>query len=112
MKFFKNTGFILVLLFFTTRISIYSQETKVEKKQKISFRDSLDGAVDLSEFLINPKRFMPVPIIITEPAIGYGGGVVALFFHPQKKKYNVKVPPNISGLVGLGTTNKTWFIMY
>jgi hypothetical protein len=31
-----------------------------------------------------------------------------LFFHPQKKKYDVKVPPNISGVAGLGTQNKTW----
>ena len=108
MKFFKNTGFILALLFLTSINQFYSQETKVENKPKFSFRDSLDGAIDLSKFLINPKGFMPVPIIITEPAIGYGGGLVALFFHPQKKEYDVNVPPNISGLAGFATTNKTW----
>src|SRR5882672_1136185 len=44
------------------------------------FLDSDDGQFDLSEWLLNRKGFMPVPIIITEPAVGYGGGVMALFF--------------------------------
>ncbi len=51
---------------------------------------------------------MPVPFIITEPAVGYGGGAALLFFHPHKKKYDVKVPPNITGVAGLGTENGTW----
>src|SRR5947209_6682155 len=44
------------------------------------FFDQQDGNVDLSEFLLEKKGFLPVPIIITEPAIGYGGGLSALFF--------------------------------
>lgn len=79
-----------------------------KEKKKISFKDSIDGAFDISEFLLEPQGFMPIPIIITEPAVGYGGGLAALFITPQKKKYDVPVPPNISGVVGLGTSNKTW----
>lgn len=33
-----------------------------------------------------------------------------LFFHQQKKKFAVKVPPNISGVDGFATTNKTWAV--
>ncbi|MCV9386295.1 BamA/TamA family outer membrane protein [Reichenbachiella ulvae] len=87
-----------------------SQETsgKSEKSKKISFRHPEDGALDLSEFLVSPVGFFPVPIIITEPAVGYGGGAALIFFHPQKKKYSKPVPPNISGAIGLATQNKTW----
>lgn len=77
-------------------------------KKKITFRDPDDGAFDISQFLMKPGGFMPVPFIITEPAVGYGGGAALLFFHPHKKKYDVKVPPNISGVAGLGTQNGTW----
>ena len=101
---------LIVLFLFFLGNSVFAQkvEHNKEKKAKISFRDSLDGAFDISEFLLNPKGFMPVPIIITEPALGYGGGIAALFLKPQKKKYDVPVPPNISGVIGLATSNKTW----
>jgi hypothetical protein len=38
-------------------------------------KDTEDGAFDLSDFLLSHTGFLPVPIIITEPAIGYGGGL-------------------------------------
>jgi hypothetical protein len=88
---------------------IFAQDKDLIEKKHFSFRDSIDGAIDFSQFLMNPKGFMPIPIIITEPAIGYGGGLAVLFFQPQKKAYEgVRVPPNISGVAGFGTTNKTW----
>src|SRR4051812_24642306 len=39
------------------------------------FFDPADGQLDLSYFLENPKGFLPIPIVITEPAVGYGGGI-------------------------------------
>ena len=44
------------------------------------FRDPEDGHVDMSEWLLTKKGFLPIPIIITEPALGYGGGLVLAFF--------------------------------
>ena len=37
------------------------------------FTDPEDGAFDASEWLLDRRGLLPVPIIITEPAIGYGG---------------------------------------
>jgi hypothetical protein len=85
-----------------------NKDEKKEKKKKLSLIDPEDGAVDISEMLKEPAGFMPIPIVITEPAVGYGGGLAVLFFHPQKKKYDRYVPPNISGAFGLYTANKTW----
>ncbi len=102
---------IITVLFFNIQISkIYAQKSDslTHKKQKISFKDPIDGAFDISQFLLNPKGFYPLPIMITEPALGYGGGVSLLFFSPQKKKHKVYVPPNITGVIGAGTSNKTW----
>ncbi|MGN8554614.1 UNVERIFIED_CONTAM: hypothetical protein OHV15_18720, partial [Microbacterium sp. SLM126] len=39
---------------------------------KLSFFDPEDGMLDLSDFLLQHKGALPVPAIITEPAIGYG----------------------------------------
>ena len=51
--------------------------------------------------------------MITEPAVGYGLGVGALFFHEsaeQRKERSSKtlLPANISVLGGGGTENGTW----
>ena len=45
------------------------------------FRDPEDGRFDVSEWLLERKGFLPVPIIITEPALGYGGGLAIAFFN-------------------------------
>ena len=88
------------------------------------FIDPHDGKLDASNWLLSKKGFLPVPIIITEPAVGYGAGAALLFFHPKKDEpYQKQVernlqetserkkpalPPSISGIVGLGTENGTW----
>lgn len=43
------------------------------------FLDPDDGMLDLSKHLLEHKGILPVPIIITEPAVGYGGGLVGVF---------------------------------
>jgi len=48
------------------------------------FKDD-DGWFDGSDWVLdNAIGFMPVPIIITEPAVGEGLGIAAAFFHPPK----------------------------
>jgi len=82
------------------------------------FIDPEDGMLDAGEWLMKPHGFLPVPIIVTEPALGYGGGLALLFFHHSKEGGNLadkgsrpeseggKTPtlaPSISGILGLGT---------
>jgi len=38
------------------------------------FTDPADGMFDVSDWLAEKKGFFPVPMIITEPAVGYGAG--------------------------------------
>jgi len=66
-------GTALVLLLALTPASATGQKGGV-------FRDPEDGRLDMSEWLLTKKGFLPIPIIITEPALGYGGGLVLAFF--------------------------------
>lgn len=82
-----------------------------------SMRDQEDGKFDMSDWLSTAKGFFPVPIIITEPAVGYGGGLMLLFLHDsiqnraeEMQKHTLKrlPPPSVSGVMGMGTENGTW----
>ena len=59
----------------------------VEKQRFFSkFRDPDDGWFDASGWLLeNIVGFMPVPIIITEPAVDNGLGLAGVFFHKPKE---------------------------
>ena len=87
------------------------------------FADPEDGMFDVSHWLAEKKGFFPVPIIITEPAVGYGAGAALVFLHdplsgrvpdgetfdPQSKDAEGKlIPPSISALFGMYTENDTW----
>lgn len=89
-------------------VNSFGQIDSIQKKKKLSFKDPEDGAFDLSQFLLEANGVLPVVIPITEPAVGYGGGAALLYFHKRKKKYESYVPPNVSGVAGLYTENKTW----
>ncbi len=49
-------------------------------EQPLRFTDPEDGQLDMSDFLLKHKGALPVPVVITEPAIGYGLGLGLLFF--------------------------------
>jgi hypothetical protein len=78
------------------------------------FKDPTDGALDMSRWLLDKRGFLPVPVLVTEPAVGYGGGAGLLFFHKSKADAEVPegeplgLPPSISAVFGMGTANGTW----
>lgn len=80
------------------------------------FADDEDGKLDLSEHLLEHKGMLPVPIVITEPAVGYGGGLAGLFFdqplgealQTSMEEGGRPVPPNITAAAAFKTDNGTW----
>jgi hypothetical protein len=62
--------------------------------------DEQDGKVDISDYLASTTGFLPVPIIITEPAVGFGAGFAVAYFHQQKElnadRHPHQGPPSIS----------------
>ena len=89
------------------------------------FFDPLDGYFDLSDYLSdNAYGFLPVPIIITDPAVEGGLGVTGLFFHETEEEKTRRMqamrsadvdagrfllPPSVSAVAVLGTGNGSWF---
>jgi len=74
------------------------------------FTDPEDGALDMSEWLLDKKGFLPVPIIVTEPAIGYGGGLALLWFREslgERRAQGRLTAPDIFGGVLAATENGT-----
>jgi hypothetical protein len=73
------------------------------------YRDLEDGQFDISSYLATPKRFLPVPIVVTEPAVGYGGGLAGMFIRPRENAGSEGYArPNVSVLGGFATENGTW----
>ncbi|MDN8618795.1 hypothetical protein [Variovorax ginsengisoli] len=72
------------------------------------FFDPEDGAFDLSSFLENPRGFLPIPIVVTEPAVGYGGGAAGMFLRPRKEAGEEGWSrPDISAIGAFATENGT-----
>ena len=68
-----------------------------------------DGQFDLSYFLEDPSGFLPIPIIVTEPAVGYGGGGAGMFLRPRREAGDEGwARPDISAVGAFGTQNGTW----
>ncbi|KGJ88530.1 BamA/TamA family outer membrane protein [Colwellia psychrerythraea] len=91
------------------------------------FTDKLDGNFDASRYLSeNAYGFLPVPIIITDPAVDGGLGMMGLFFHETEEEQAVRLkkmqdesnekasrslmPPSISAAFGAYTGNDSYFI--
>ncbi|CAB3768492.1 BamA/TamA family outer membrane protein [Paraburkholderia humisilvae] len=74
----------------------------------------------MSNFLLRSNGVLPVPIFITEPAIGYGLGVALLHFSlpdgadvdqsasPDGNPDGKTARPNITGIAGFATGTHSW----
>ena len=89
------------------------------------FVDPDDGRFDASNFLAdNAYGFLPLPIIITDPAVDGGLGMAGLFFHEsdeQKEKRlealrnaedgaRYLLTPSVSFAAAAITGNESWFV--
>src|SRR4051812_1212732 len=80
------------------------------------FRDETDGQLDLSNYLLRHRGVLPIPVIVTEPAVGYGGGLALAYFsqsfderaEASRAKGARIVPPDIALGFGMKTENGTW----
>ena len=75
--------------------------------------DPDDGLLDASDYLASAQGFLPIPIIITEPAVGFGLGLAVAYFHAPREldseKHPHRGPPSISIGMGAKTENGTYF---
>src|SRR4030095_13017646 len=105
--------FILIIFISKGGVAVMGQGLK----KKPPLKDSLDGSFDLSDYIIDANAFVPVPIFITEPALGgFGVGIVPVFIKRNPAYIDsvngrvIKTPvaPNITGGAAIYTANDTW----
>lgn len=99
-----KTKILLTVIIIT--LSFWKSNAQEPNKKATLFRDSLDHAFDISNWLASKRGFLLVPSIITEPAVGYGLAGAAVYFHSSYTEK--KRPPSMSGVIGAGTQNGTW----
>lgn len=87
----------------------WTEPTKAQGFRE-NFIDTLDSALDLSQWMANFYGAVPIATLITEPAVGYGVAGGLIFIHRNKKELaqGIKSPPSVSAVGGLYTENGTW----
>jgi hypothetical protein len=111
------SGFCKYTLFSLTGLLFCFSAVAQSTKKPVSLKDSLDAKFDLSDYIIEENGFVPVPYIITEPALGGFGLALFPVFIKKRPPYrdSVKgelrvsnIPPDITGGGALYTVNNTW----
>lgn len=99
----KRLAFFLFLL-------ITSASIAQEEKRKLSFKDTLDGKLDVSQFLDEYNGFVPIVMPITEPAVGYGAGGALIFVKRKRDENGIRkdLNPDIYGAGAMYTENKSY----
>jgi len=115
----QYTGLQKYILMAVISLLCYSCLSAQSQKKTISFKDSLDGKFDVSDYVIYANGFIPIPLIITEPALGgFGLAMIPIFLKrspPYIDSVNGKVKitpvaPNITGGIAGYTLNNTWML--
>ena len=117
--------FLLGLILFGTNPSFADQEPETATPESQSIESaSEDDAIKDKKKDKDPDRgrFLPIPIFITEPAIGEGFGLTLAYFHRSKDmperdmaspmsmagaSSERKAPPTVTGVFGAYTNNET-----
>ena len=99
----RFAGTTLLVLGFLVADSSLAQE------KEGPFRDADDGQLDVGDSLLERNRLLPIPILISEPAVEMGLGLAVAFFHKEKDNPGDRPPrPSISGIAGAYTGNDSW----
>ena len=125
----NSPGFVFLLLLALAINSAFAMEVDTGRPQNAGTIEADSGkdkpAPEEKKDRLGGYRILPIPIFITEPAIGEGLGVAIALFHPVKSGSGSKplattptsisqmetdqeAPPVVSGVFGAYTNNETW----
>jgi hypothetical protein len=94
---------ILHRIILTFCLTIFAFCSIDAQKQKVTLKDSLDNKLDLGNYIIHAHGIVPVPVVITEPALGNLGLAIGLLYIQPKKELSGERKyrsPDITGLLG------------
>lgn len=107
---------VLMLLVVSWSFSVAAEESFFDQ-----FVDPTDNKLDMSEWLSGVSGFLPVPIMISDPAVGYGGGLAVAFFHESEDDETANLddpnapldlPPTVSVVAGAYTENDSGLMAF
>ena len=112
---------LILIQFILISVGLYTGKVAAQEKikRKVSFKDSLDHAFDLSDYMIYSNGFVVVPTPITEPALGgIGLAIVPIFLKKRApvidtvngKVKVTRVNPDMTGGIAMYTANKSWVV--
>lgn len=113
----ERSGYISIVIIGLHLLLASNVLAQRKAKHKVSLKDSLDHAFDMSDYMIYSNGFIVVPTVITEPSLGgIGGAIVPVFL---KKRASVsdtingkvrvtRINPDITGAIGMYTANNSW----
>ena len=87
-----RTGCIIFVLLIAASHFVHAADATTQPTTQPAapslFRDPVDGAFDVSNFLSTQQGFLPIAVPITEPAVGYGLSPGLSFFHDKPQAIN------------------------
>jgi hypothetical protein len=91
-------------------VTIFSHATPAFASKLEEQTEELHSDADeSSKMLKKDRRFVPVPIPISNPSIGTGLGIAGIYLHPQKKGEPESVT-STSGVFGMYTDTDSWMV--
>lgn len=89
--------------------SSVAQEQTSDLEQLHSMVSKYYSASDTALFKNKQRGIIPVPLIVTEPALGgFGGGLALGYVHSNDHSLRKNTPTTITGVFGGMTMNKSW----
>ncbi len=96
----------IVLIFQYGLVAQYAENPVLDLDDSIE--DISDG-LDLGNYLFEKGGILPIPIVISDPAVGYGAGLIGVKFHQKPDpKSKQKIPPSVSFAGGFQTESDSW----
>jgi hypothetical protein len=121
--FCRNTILMVIALTLMGSMPAYGDQDPGDEQPAVDTPDALAEKKNKKTKDPNRGRFLPIPIFITEPAIGDGLGLALVYFHrakdaPDKETFaspgsigqaskEQTPPPTLTGVFGAYTSNET-----
>lgn len=113
IKIFKSHKILfykkLLLTLSIINFSFFASAQNISKMKDIMSKYYYASPTDSVLLKSKQKGIIPVPEIVTEPALGgFGGGLGLGFMHSSNRSLRKGTPPTITGVFGGMTTNDSW----
>ena len=88
----RRLGVVVLLALLLAGVSAAEEPSRAGGARPSLVRDPEDGAIDLSGWLATRTGVLPIPVPITEPAVGYGAALALVKFQRRRARRGAEGP--------------------